>query len=89
LAGAAFLAPSVGLAVLADHIGVEMPLPPLGSRTPDRKRWVTLTIKTTVRDYAHVLNDDVRRAKAEVQEAQAASPTVQKLQGRSNLKLVG
>ncbi len=43
--------------------------------------------------YADVLNDDVRQAKAEMQEAQTASPTVQKLQGklqgRPNLKLVG
>jgi integrase len=50
-------------------------------------------IKTTMRHYAHVLNDDVRQAKAEVQEAQAASPTVQKLQGklqgRRKMKLVG
>jgi integrase len=50
-------------------------------------------IKTTMRHYAHVLNDDVRQAKAEVQEAQAASPTVQKLQGKlqghRNLKLIG
>jgi len=50
-------------------------------------------IKTTMRHYAHVLNDDVRQAKAEVQGDQAASPAMQKLQGklqgRSNLKLVG
>jgi integrase len=50
-------------------------------------------IKTTIRHYAHVLNDDVRQAKAEVQGDQTASPAMQKLQGklqgRSNLKLVG
>jgi len=50
-------------------------------------------IKTTMRHYAHVLNDDVRQAKAEVQGDQTASPAMQKLQGklqgRSNLKLVG
>ena len=50
-------------------------------------------IKTTMRHYAHVLNDDVRQAKAEVQEAQAASPTIQKLQGKlqghRKMKLVG
>jgi integrase len=47
-------------------------------------------IKTTMRHYAHVLNDDVRAAKAEMQ---GASPTLQKLrgtlQGRLSLKLVG
>jgi integrase len=50
-------------------------------------------IKTTMRHYAHVLNDDVRQAKASVQEDHTASPAMQKLQGklqgRSNLKLVG
>jgi integrase len=49
-------------------------------------------IKTTMRHYAHVLNDDVRAAKAEMQRDQAASPTLQKLQGklqgRSSLRLV-
>jgi Phage integrase family len=51
------------------------------------------SINTTMRHYAHVLNDDVRQAKAEVQGADAASPAMQKLQGklqgRPNLKLVG
>jgi integrase len=51
------------------------------------------SINTTMRHYAHVLNDDVRQAKAEVQGADAASPVMQKLQGklqgRPNLKLVG
>src|SRR5215472_17276474 len=37
------------------------------------------SINTTMRHYAHVLNDDVRQAKAEVQG---------KLQGRPNLKVV-
>jgi integrase len=50
-------------------------------------------IKTTMRHYAHVLDQDVRTAKAEVQEAEASSPALQKLQGklqgRPNLKLVG
>jgi hypothetical protein len=50
-------------------------------------------IKTTMRHYAHVLNDDVRAAKAEMQGDQAASPILQKLrgtlQGRLSLKLVG
>jgi integrase len=50
-------------------------------------------INTTMRHYAHVLNDDVRQAKAEVQGAEAASPTVLKLQGklqgRPDMKLVG
>jgi hypothetical protein len=50
------------------------------------------SINTTMRHYAHVLNDDVRQAKAEVQGADAASPVMQKLQGklqgRPNLKLV-
>ena len=45
-----------------------------------------------MRHYAHVLNDDVRQAKAEVQGAEAASPTLLKLQGklqgRPNMKLV-
>jgi integrase len=47
------------------------------------------SINTTMRHYAHVLNDDVRQAKTEVQGAEAASPAVQKLQGRPNVKLVG
>jgi integrase len=51
------------------------------------------SINTTMRHYAHVLNDDVRQAKAEVQGAEAASPALQKLQGklqgRPNVKLVG
>jgi integrase len=51
------------------------------------------SIKTTMRHYAHVLNDDVRQAKAEVQGAEAVSPTLlklqEKLQGRPNMKLVG
>ncbi len=51
------------------------------------------SIKTTMQHYAHVLNDDVRAAKAEVQGAETASPAVKKLQGllqgRPNLKLVG
>jgi hypothetical protein len=46
-----------------------------------------------MRHYAHVLNDDVRGAKAEVQGADVASPALQrlqgKLQGRPNLKVVG
>jgi hypothetical protein len=46
-----------------------------------------------MRHYAHVLNDDVRQAKAEMQGAQTTSPAVQKLQGklqgRPNLKVVG
>jgi hypothetical protein len=45
-----------------------------------------------MRHYAHVLNDDVRQAKAEVQGAGAASPTLLKLQkvaSRPNMKLVG
>lgn len=50
-------------------------------------------IKTTMRHYAHVLNDDVRAAKAEVQGVDAASPALKKLQGklqgRPNLKVVG
>ncbi len=50
-------------------------------------------IKTTMRHYAHVLDQDVRAAKAEVQEAGAASPAMQKLQGKlqggRNMKLVG
>ena len=37
-------------------------------------------IKTTMRHYAHVLNDVVRQAKAEVQGDQTASPAMQKLQ---------
>jgi integrase len=48
---------------------------------------------TTMRHYAHVLNDDGRGAKAEVQGADVASPALQKLQGklqgRPNLKVVG
>jgi integrase len=51
------------------------------------------SINTTMRHYAHVLNDDVRQAKAEVQGADAVSPALQKLQGklqgRPNLKAVG
>jgi len=47
------------------------------------------SINTTMRHYAHVLNDDVRQAKAEVQGADASAPAMQKLQGRPNLKLVG
>jgi len=51
------------------------------------------SINTTMRHYAHVLNEDVRQAKAEVQEAQATSPAMQKLQGklqgRRKMKLVG
>jgi integrase len=51
------------------------------------------SINTTMRHYAHVLNDDVRQAKAEMQGAQTTSPAVQKLQGklqgRPNLKVVG
>jgi integrase len=51
------------------------------------------SINTTMRHYAHVLNEDVRQAKAEVQGADTASPAMQKLQGklqgRPNLKLVG
>ena len=51
------------------------------------------SINTTMRHYAHVLNDDVRQAKAEMQGAQTTSPAVQKLrgklQGRTNLKVVG
>jgi hypothetical protein len=42
-----------------------------------------------MRHYAHVLNDDVRQAKAEMQGAEATSPAVQKLQGQSKLKVVG
>jgi hypothetical protein len=45
-------------------------------------------IKTTMRHYAHAPNDD-GQAKAEVQGDQTASSVTQKLQGRSNLKLVG
>jgi hypothetical protein len=44
-------------------------------------------------EFRHVLNDDAREAKAEVQGADVASPALQKLQGkvqgRPNLKLVG
>jgi integrase len=47
------------------------------------------SIKTTMAHYAHVMDDDVRAAKAEVQSAETASPALQKLQGRPNLKLVG
>jgi integrase len=51
------------------------------------------SINTTMRHYAHVLNDDVRGAKAEVQGADVASPALQKLQGklqgRPNLKVAG
>jgi integrase len=51
------------------------------------------SINTTMRHYAHVPNDDVRGAKAEVQCADVASPALQKLQGklqgRPNLKVVG
>jgi hypothetical protein len=43
--------------------------------------------------YAHVMNDDVRQAKAELQGLGTASPAMEKLQGklqgRPNLKLVG
>ncbi len=51
------------------------------------------TLAATMR-YAHVLNDDVRKAKAQVQDAQQnTSPTVRKVQGlvqgRPNLKVVG
>jgi integrase len=49
-------------------------------------------IATTARFYAHVLNDDVRAAKQEAQDAQQATPTMQKVQGlvqgRPNLKAV-
>jgi integrase len=50
------------------------------------------SVNTTMRHYAHVLVDDVRQAKSEVQGAEAASPALQKLQGklqgRPNLKVV-
>ncbi len=50
------------------------------------------SVNTTMRHYAHVLVDDVRQAKAEVQDADAASPALQKLQGklqgRPKLKVV-
>jgi integrase len=50
------------------------------------------TLTATLR-YAHVLNDDVRQAKADAQQAQQASPTVQKVQGivqgGPNLKIIG
>jgi hypothetical protein len=46
-----------------------------------------------MRHYAHVLNDDVRQAEAEMQGAEAALPALQKLQGklqgRPNPKVVG
>ena len=51
------------------------------------------SVNTTMRrHYAHVLVDDVRQAKSEVQGAEAASPALKKLQGklqgRPNLKVV-
>lgn len=54
-----------------------------------RKREASEEEAVLVAALRHVLNDDVRAAKAQVQGGETASPAMEKLQGRRNLKLAG